>query len=259
MRGGDLAGAFGDIVEIMGVFGFHAMQAPGQGQAPRHGLDRRQGQDRRFGAFACRAQAGRARFRPAHDGRSLDRMGDIPNGGQDRVGHGRFRRLALGFDDGAIERIAFHRLSNTIHHRDGFDRVGARSGFRRQHDSVGAFEDGVCHIGHFGARRHRRVDHRFQHLGSDHHGFARMPRGPDDLLLATWHGFERKLHAQIAARHHHRIGEADDLVQRVERGRLFELCHHAGASGGGFAQFGDIVGALHERQRHPIDIQSDSA
>ena len=48
--------------------------------------------------------------------------------------------------------------------------------FGRQHDRVGAFEDGGRDVGHFGPRGHRAGDHRFEHLGRDHHRLAGAAR-----------------------------------------------------------------------------------
>ncbi len=41
----------------------------------------------------------------------------------------------------------------------------------------------------------------------------------------------------------------------LDRGRLLELGHHRGASGDQLLQLGDIVGVLHEGQRHPVDAE----
>ena len=41
----------------------------------------------------------------------------------------------------------------------------------------------------------------------------------------------------------------------VERRRLLDLGHHAGASGDELARLGDVIGALHEGQRDPVDAE----
>ena len=45
-------------------------------------------------------------------------------------------------------------------------------------------------------------------------------------LLDARHLFERHLDAEIAARHHQRVGEVEDLVEPVHRLRLLDLGHH---------------------------------
>ena len=124
---------------------------------------------------------------PADDGAGVDRLGHFMHRRHDRVGRGGFRRRALGFDDGLIARIGFHREGDAVHHRHGFDRIGAGRRFRRQHHGVGAVEHGGRHVGDFGAGRHGRLDHRFQHLGRHHHRLARLARGAGDLFLQAGH------------------------------------------------------------------------
>jgi hypothetical protein len=82
-----------------------------------------------------------------------------------------------------------------------------------------------------------------------------LARRLDDLLLARRHGFERQLHAEIAARDHHRIGEGENLVERLKRGGLLDLGENARATGGHLPQLRDVVGTLHEGQPEPVDRQ----
>ena len=125
--------------------------------------------------------------------------------------------------------------------------------FGRQHDSVGAFEHGGRHVRHFGAGRHRRGDHRFQHLRRHDHRLAGAAAGARDLLLDAGHGFQRHLDAEVAARHHQRVGQLDDLVEPGDRLRLLDLRHQQRAAARDLARLGQIVRPLDEGQRHPVD------
>ncbi len=224
---GDAAGAVDHVVEVAGVGRNHAMRAPHDRQAPRGVEHRRQRDDRHLRALARGAQAGRARRRVGDDRRELQRLGDLARGERDRVGAGRLRLGALRVDDAGIVRVALDPLGDAVHHLDRFDRILAGRRFGRQHDGVGAFEDGGRDVGHFGAGRHRRGDHRFQHLRGDHHRLAGAARRAGDLLLDAGHGFERHLDAEIAARHHQRVGQLDDLGEPRHGLRLLDLGHAA--------------------------------
>ncbi len=124
--------------------------------------------------------------------------------------------------------------------------------FRRQHHRVGAVENRGGDVGNFGARRHRAGDHRFQHLGGDDDRLAGAAAGPRHLLLHAGDFFQRHFDAEIAARHHQRIGEFENVGQPRHRLRLLDLGHHRGAAARDLLGFGNILGALNERQRDPI-------
>ncbi len=100
-----------------------------------------------------------------------------------------------------------------------------------------------------------REDHRFEHLGGDHHRLAGVARGPGDLLLQARDLLHRHLDAEIAARHHDGVGEIDDLLEVIERRRLLDLGHDRRAAAGKLARFGDVLRPLHERERDPGDAE----
>ena len=171
----------------------------------------------------------------------------------DGVGAGRLRLGALRVDDVAIERVAFHFLGDAVHGRHRFHRIFAGRRFRRQHHRVGALVDGGGDVGDFRARRHRRIDHRFQHLRGDDHRLAGLAAGPRHLLLHGRHFLQRHFHAEIAARHHQRVGKLQDLGKPLDRLRLFDLGHHRGAAARDLLGFRDVLRPLDEGQRHPVD------
>ena len=118
---------------------------------------------------------------------------------------------------------------------------------------VGAVEDRGGDVGDLGARRHRARDHRFQHLRRDHHRLAGAAAGPRHFLLHAGHLLQRHFDAEIAARHHQRVGEIENIAEPRHRLRLLDLGHHRGAAAGDFLGLGDVLGALNERQRDPVD------
>ena len=99
------------------------------------------------------------------------------------------------------------------------------------------------------------MDHGFQHLGSHHHQLAGVAAGAHDLFLQPGHFFGRQFHAEVAARHHHRVRLLDDLVQVLDRRGLFQLDHDRGTPGDQLARLGDVVRLLDERQRYPLDAE----
>ena len=171
----------------------------------------------------------------AADRGEVQRLGDLAGGGRDGVGAGRLRLGALGAQDLQVVRVALHLGGDAVHRGDRLDRVGAGRRLRRQHDRVGALEDGGGDVGDLGAGRHRRGDHRFQHLGRDDHRLAGAAGGAGDLLLDAGHALERHLDAEVAARDHQRVGLFDDRGEALDRLRLLDLGEHAGAAAGDLA------------------------
>ena len=122
-----------------------------------------------------------------------------------------------------IAGIALDAVGDAVHHLHRFARILAGRAFRRQHHRVGAVVDRGRDVADLGARRRRRGDHRFEHLGRDHHRLAELARAGDDLVLQRRHLLGRKLDAEVAARDHHRVGQRDDVVQAIDRRRLLDL------------------------------------
>jgi hypothetical protein len=81
------------------------------------------------------------------------------------------------------------------------------------------------------------------------------PAFAHDALLDARHLLGGQFHPEVAARHHHRVAERDDCGQRLDRGGLLQLGHDASAALHDVAQLVHVIGALHERQRDPVDAQ----
>ena len=122
-----------------------------------------------------------------------------------------------------------------------------------QHHRIRAVVDGGRHVRDLGAGRDRRGDHRFEHLGRDDHGLAEPAGGADDALLDARHLLQRHLDAEIAAGHHHGVGDLHDLVEARDRLGLLELRHDERAAPRHLPDLGDVLGPLHEGERDPVD------
>ena len=122
-----------------------------------------------------------------------------------------------------VRIVGFRFANDAVHHLHGFQRIRARRGFGGEHQRVAAVEDGVGHVGSFGARGTRILRHGFEHLRRGDHREARFAGPGDDLFLHHGHFFRAHLHAQIAASHHHAVGHVENLVQIVNGLGLFQL------------------------------------
>ena len=84
-------------------------------------------------------------------------------------------------------------------------------------------------------------------------GLPARARSADQALLLQRHLLGRQLHAEVAARHHHAVGERQDRVESLDRLRLFHLGHEPGAAGGDAARLGHVLRALHEGKADLLD------
>ena len=165
-----------------------------------------------------------------------------------RVGQRPQRRDRLGIADDGVE------------HLGRADGIGADRGFARQHDRVGARVDGAGRVRHLGARRPGLGAHRLEHLRRDDHRHAAIAGEAEDLLLHLRHLFERHLEAEIAARHHHRVGGVDDFRQaaRIASGRsslaTIGRCGRPAAAAMARARAMSPA-TLHEAERDQVDAQ----
>ena len=160
-----------------------------------------------------------------------------------------------GIDHLTVLWIRFCLLDDPVHHAHRLDRILARGGFGRQHDRIGAVVDGGGDVGGFRACRHGARNHRLKHLRGHDDGLADSPAAADDPLLDRRYALRRQLDSEVAARHHDRIGYRHDLLEPLNRRRLLELGHDPGAIPDDGARLRNVFGALHERERDPVDAK----
>ena len=83
-----------------------------------------------------------------------------------------------------------------------------------------------------------------------------------DVLLHPRHHLQRQLEPEVAARHHHRVADAQDLVERRDRLRTFQLGDQRHVGSACVAQrrpcLAQVAGAQHEAHRHEIDAGTDA-
>ncbi len=103
------------------------------------------------------------------------------------------------------------------------DRILPGGRLAREHQGVGAVEDGVGDVGGLGAGGPRVGHHRLEHLGGHDHRLAVTPAHGDDLLLPHRNLVQRHLDPEISARHHHGVGLAHGLVEAAHHPRALEL------------------------------------
>src|SRR5438105_3045898 len=122
--------------------------------------------------------------------------------------------------EGALEfRVLLGGEADPGHGTDSLDGVGADRGLLRQHDGVGAVPDRVGHVRSLRPRRPVGGHHRFQHLGRGDDRDAGPVGAVDDLLLHRGQLPELQLHAEVAARDHHRVRHLEDLAEVADRPR----------------------------------------
>ena len=141
------------------------------------------------------------------------------------------------------------------HHFHGLDGKFSRGGFRREHHRIRPVIDRGGDVRGFGPGRRRGRDHRIEHLGRYHYGLHREAAGADQLLLAPRNVLLRDLHAEVAARHHHGVREADDVVDALQGLGLLHLGHDAGPVADQPARLDHVGGLLHEGERDPVDAE----
>ena len=97
------------------------------------------------------------------------------------------------------------------------------------------------------------VHHRFQHLGRDDHRLALQPAQLHQLLLPARHVLVRDLDAEIAAGHHDRVGQADDVLDPFQGLRLLDLGEQGRLAADQPARLDQVGGLLDEGERDEID------
>ena len=157
--------------------------------------------------------------------------------------------------DGTLRIILFNATGDGRHRLHRFNREITHSGFIGQHHSVGAIQDRVGYITHFGPGWTWTGCHRIQHLcGRDDRnsqtvGFA------DQLLLKQRNLFGRHFHAEVAPRHHHAVTQWKNRVDLIDRLEFFDLGHHRGFVALLADQTTDLLhvgGIAHKTEGNPI-------
>src|SRR3954453_20393121 len=104
---------------------------------------------------------------------------------------------------------------------------------------------------------HRARDHRFEHLGRDHHRLAEAARGAGDALLQARHLLERHLDAEVAAGDHDGVVGVEDVVEPADRLRLLELRHDERAPACHLAPLRHVLRPRDEGHADPVDAGVD--
>ena len=188
----------------------------------------------------------------------LDEVGDLDGRERDRAA----LRARLGAERrDALEPVLLGRLDDAGHGLDRDDGVLAHARLAREHHRVGAVEDGVGDVGGLGARRHRAVDHRLEHLRGHDHRLRQAAGELDRALLHDRHRLERQLDAEVAARDHDRVERLDDLLERVDGLRLLDLGDDRHATADlrhDLVHAVDVGGVAHERERDEVGAELEA-
>ena len=210
-------------------------------------------EDRHVGPLARGAQRGRAGVRVGDDRRGVDRVRDLPRGGADRVGARVLGRAASARISSASRAgRASHAADDAVHDRDRLDRIvaGARSRprasprrrrhrprSRRRRPRPGSASAHGSSIPASASRRSPACRRARQAgmicfcTGGTSSGGISTPRSPRATMMPS-----RQL---------------DDLVEMLDRRRLLELGHDAGAAGHELARLGDVLRRAARRRAPP--------
>ncbi len=164
----------------------------------------------------------------------------------DRIRGDMFGLAAARLDHCAPARVLFHARDDAVHHVHRLERILSRRRLRRQHDGVCAVEHRRCDIGGLRPGWRWGAYHAFQHLRRHHDRFAQLSRRTYDALLRQGHFLGRQLHPEIAARHHHRVGQLHDGLEVLQRLRLLQLHHHPGTTADKLLRLCHVLCTLHE-------------
>ena len=182
-----------------------------------------EGEDPGLGAVAGDVEGCGARIGEGDDGFGVGLFGHLAGIVADRFGQERGGELHGRMLLDIVKAVSFGPADDAVHVGHHPHGVFAYGGLAAEHEAVAAVEHGVGHIGSLGARGAEVLDHALHHLRGDDHRLGLLDAFLDDLLLDDRHLAERDLHAQVAAGDHDAFGEVDDLVEVLQRLRLFDL------------------------------------
>ena len=153
----------------------------------------------------------------------------------------------------AVGGILLHLVGDAVHHFDRFDRELADSAFAGEHDGVCAIEHGGGDVGDFGARRHGRLRHAFEHLRCDDDGLSGTAGLARDLLLQTRHALDRGISTPRSPRATMKPSPAAMMASRIVNCRgLLDLGEDSRAAFDDAFGFENVFCALYERERDPV-------
>ena len=160
------------------------------------------------------------------------------------------------------ERLVLFGADAQLGHRPhGAHGIFADGRLGREHHGVGAVHDGIRDIGHLGARRRRRVDHRLEHLRGRDAYLVAGTREPDQALLQARHRCVADFDRQVAARHHDDVARIDDPADVLDCLGTLDLRDDVAQSARSAQQrprLLDILGVTRERYRHEVEAEPRS-
>ena len=107
--------------------------------------------------------------------------------------------------NGTLGIILFDPAGDGRHRLNGFHWEIADGCFVGEHHRIGAIQNGVGHIAHFGAGGSRAGGHRIQHLGGRDDRNAQAVGFLDQFLLQKRDLLRWHLHPQVPSGDHHAI------------------------------------------------------
>ena len=161
-----------------------------------------------------------------------------------------------GLAQGPVGPVGLGGRGDGREHLDRLGREAAHGGLGREHDAIGAVEDGVGHVGGLGAGRAPVLDHGFEHLGGRDDRLPCAVRFRHDALLFHGDALDGDLDAEIAAGHHDAVGGGEDGVQVLQRRGALDLGDDEGAVvqfGRGGAHGLDVLRARDEGLTHGVE------
>src|SRR4051812_1509675 len=199
------------------------MDSPVEIHAVDDGLNVSESVNRGLGTVLGNHAGGVAAFREDGDRAHGQVFGSVGDGLADGFSDGESAALAAAAHLSHVRDIAFGLDDNAGHDFDGLTREFSAGSFARQHERVGAIEDGVGYVAGLGARGARVLDHGFEHLCGGDDRLAPGCRPSDHILLNDRNFFGRHLDAKISTGDHDTVRDFEDFFQVINRLRLFQL------------------------------------
>ncbi len=151
--------------------------------------------------------------------------------GTGRMGDGRSdvrlrRTNGTLFKDSGIIDIFFGAYGNTDHGFKSFHWKFSCGCFSRKHNCARSIINSIGDISCLCACGTRMADHRIQHLGSGDHCFSLLHCFFDELFLQNRNLFQRDFYAEITARNHDSVRDAQNFVNISNPIHIFNFCNN---------------------------------